>query len=72
MTSHDLTHAQLEPLAEKTREMTDWLHKLQTRLEATGFPADDELMRLTQAAFDRVQHLHVKLHYLNCDAMRRP
>lgn len=51
--------------------MTDWLNKLQSRLQANGFPADDELFRLTREAFDRVQHLRMKLHYLNCEAVRR-
>lgn len=71
MTSHDLTHEQLEPLNRKAAEMTAWLHKLQGRLEANRFPPDDELLLRTREAFDRVQHLRMTLHYLACEAMRR-
>ena len=71
MTSKDLTREQLEPLAEKTRQMTAWLHALQKRIEQRRFPVDDELAVRVREAFDRVQHLHMTLHYLECDAGKR-
>ena len=52
MNSYDLTREQLDPLCERTREMTAWLNQLKTRLEANRFPHDDELFRLACEAFD--------------------
>jgi hypothetical protein len=61
MTSKDFTREQLETLAEKTRQMTGYLHSLQKRLEQRRFPVDDELAIRVREAFDKVQHLHMTL-----------
>ena len=71
MNSNDLTREQLDPLCEKTRDMTAWLNQLKTRLEANRFPHDDELYKLACEACDKVQHLRMTLHYLNCETSRK-
>ena len=71
MNSKDLTREQLETLAEKTRQMRSYLHTLTQRMERRGFPVDDPLFVQAQAAFDKVQHLWITLHYLECDAGKR-
>jgi hypothetical protein len=35
-------------------------------MEATGFPRDDELYKLTCAAHEAVNGLRMKAHYLSC------
>lgn len=66
MDSSDLTRAQLDAI--KARLMRDkrYLRKLAERMHEQGWPADDELYRLTREAFDAVDRLSMAAHYLSC------
>lgn len=68
MNSKDLTREQLETLNKQVGRPLRWLLALQRRMERRGFTNEDELFRVTQQAYDKVHHLSVVLHYLNCDA----
>ena len=71
MNSRDLTREQLAELAEKTRDMRSYLYNLQHRMERQHFPVDDPLFVQAKAAFDKVQHLWITLHYMSCDKRRQ-
>lgn len=70
MNSHDLTPQQLDELAERIRQMVDYLHHFKERMEQRKFPRDDEIFELTSRAFDRVHHLRMALHYRAVNARR--
>ena len=42
------------------------LGRILKRMEKRRFPANDELQQLTREAFDKLQHLKMKAHYLGC------
>ena len=71
MNSRDLTPEQLDELAERIRQMVDYLHRFKERMEQQKFPRDDAIFDLTSRAFDRVHHLRMALHYLSVDARRQ-
>jgi hypothetical protein len=50
----------------------NYLIRLRQRMEATGFPHNDELYRPTCAAHDAVNHLRIKAHYLSCSGTGAP
>jgi hypothetical protein len=66
MDSEELTAKQAESMRNALIPHVRYLYKLQTRMERTGFPASDELFQATQRAYDAVQELCMKLHYLSC------
>jgi hypothetical protein len=66
MDSSDLTPEQCRKLAEKFGNMQAELSRVLKRMEKRCFPQNDELRRLTREAFDKLQHLKMKPHYLGC------
>jgi len=66
MDSDELTARQAESMRNALIPHVRYLYKLQTRMEKTGFPASDELFQATRRAYDAVQDLCMKLHYLSC------
>jgi hypothetical protein len=42
------------------------LGRILKRMEKRRFPANDELQQLTREAFDKLQHVRMKAHYLGC------
>jgi hypothetical protein len=51
--------------------MLGYLHRLQSRMDATGFVPSDRLYRLVSEAFNAVHSLSVRLHCMATDAGRR-
>ena len=45
------------------------LARILKRMEKRRFPANDELQQLTREAFDKLQYLKMKAHYLGCTAI---
>jgi hypothetical protein len=66
MNCHDLTPEQCDALAAKFGAMQAELGRILKRMEKRRFPANDELQQLTREAFDKLQHLKMKAHYLGC------
>jgi hypothetical protein len=65
-----LTAEQLAAIGLKAAEINGYFHRLQQRMEQTGFPVDDELYQLVCQAHDKTHHLRIALHYLWCDKTR--
>ena len=55
MNSKDLTREQLETIGKQIGPSLRYLLALRRRMERTGFTVDDELFRVTQAAYDKVR-----------------
>ncbi|REK08958.1 MAG: hypothetical protein DWQ37_19020 [Planctomycetota bacterium] len=72
MRSEQLTEAQLESLVASVRPMLRYLGRLEKRMEAQGFPADDRLLRLVRETRQAAHDLALELHYLSCDGVGRP
>jgi hypothetical protein len=66
VTSKDLTRQQYEILQAAVGRRIRYLGKLRDRINRLGWSPQDELWAATLLAFDRVQELFVKLHYLSC------
>ncbi len=66
MDSEQLTARQAESMRNALIPHVRYLYKMQIRMEKTGFPATDELFQATRRAYDAVQELCMKLHYLSC------
>lgn len=64
--SKDVSPEHARQVADKVRPMLAYVGALRRRLELNGFPPDDPLFVSTQRAFDALQELHVRLHYLSC------
>ena len=67
MRSHDLTAEQNRALAKRVQPLLGYLTRLQMRMDAEAFPADDSLLLLVRRAQAAVEALHVELHYRSCD-----
>ena len=67
MTGNDLTKAQLAKVSEHIRGMLGYLYRLKARMEATGFPLEDDLYRLVANAEDAVHRLSIDVHYRSCE-----
>jgi hypothetical protein len=66
MKSSDLTPEQCRALSAKFVAMQAELGRVLKRMEKRRFPPNDELQALTREAFDKLQHLTMKAHYLGC------
>lgn len=67
MDSSNLTIQQARTLTESLRRPLNYLGKLRRRMELTGFPPNDPLYQATTRAFNAMQELHVRTHYLSCE-----
>ncbi len=47
--------------------MLAFLGRLRKRMDATGFPPDDRLLKTVNKAYDTMHELRVLLHYLACE-----
>jgi len=56
MHSSDLSADQLRAIAERIQPLLGYLSRLQARVDAEGFPADDELLLLVREAQDAVRY----------------
>jgi hypothetical protein len=45
-----------------------YLYRLRERMERRGFPPNDKLLKLTDAAYKAVHALAVELHYMGCES----
>ena len=74
MRSEDLSREQEAKLGEKIGSVVGYLHRLIRRMDECHFPPDDKLRVLATAAYDKVHHLSVELHYMSCqvDVGRMP
>jgi hypothetical protein len=48
------------------------LIRLRQRMEATGFPPDDQLYRKVRAAHDALNDLRLTAHYVSCSGTGAP
>jgi hypothetical protein len=64
--SHDLSTAQAERIRDQVRPSVAYPRRLVLRMERTGWSTGDELFQSTQAAYDAMQCLWVKLYYMSC------
>lgn len=71
MQSADLTTDQLRAMAERIQPLLGYLSRLKARMDAEGFPIDDDLLVLVREAQDATERLFVKLHYQSCEGVGR-
>jgi hypothetical protein len=50
------------------RPALGYLYRLRERMEKQGFPPNDKLLKLTDAAYNAIHALTVELHYLSCES----
>jgi hypothetical protein len=67
MDSNKLQRWQIAKLQKSITPMVSYLHKLRERMQRVGFLPQDPLYVVVDTAYDAVQALAVKLHYLGCD-----
>ncbi len=72
MRSDQLTDDQLSALAARVRPMMAYLARLEKRMRDQQFSDDDRLLVLVCRAREKLQDLHLELHYLSCDNVGRP
>jgi hypothetical protein len=60
-----------EQLTRAVRRRLDWFGQLRRRMELRGFPPTDPLYLAVTRCYDAAQELHVRTHYVSCDARRR-
>ena len=65
MDSSQITTEQAAKLFAVIRPTVGYLSRLVQRMERRGFPPDDQLLQLATAAFDRMYHLSMTLHYMS-------
>ena len=70
MESADLTLAQSQSMLTAVRRQLDYLDRLRRRMDATGFPPTDLLYQSTLRAFNAMQELSVRLHYVSSQRTR--
>jgi hypothetical protein len=56
----------------EVRGSLKYLGRLKGRMEKRGFHPSDPIFESTTAAYDAIHALSVNLHYLSCDADKRP
>jgi hypothetical protein len=61
-----ITAVQADVLAVKLRPMLGYLNRLLKRMEKTGFPPDDRLVKMTVDARNAMHELTVAVHYASC------
>jgi hypothetical protein len=61
MDSSKLYASQCKKIGEAIQPATTYLHKLQQRMKATGFPADDVLFLQVSAALESMRALSAQL-----------
>jgi hypothetical protein len=66
MPGQQITADQADALAVKLRPMLGYLNRLLKRMEKTGFPPDDRLLKLTVEARNALHELTVAVHYASC------
>jgi hypothetical protein len=66
-TSNALKQWQIANLQKSVAPMLTYLHKLRDRMQRASFLPQDPLYQVVEKAYDAVQALTVKLHYLGCD-----
>jgi hypothetical protein len=49
------------------RPALGYLCRLRERMERRGFPPNDKLLKLTEAAYNAIHSLTVELHYMSCE-----
>jgi hypothetical protein len=67
MDSNALKRWQIIALQKAVAPMLAYLCKLRERMQRVGFLPQDPLYQVVERAYDAVQSLSVKLHYLGCD-----
>jgi hypothetical protein len=72
MTSDDLTKSQAKAIREALFPGVNYLVRLKTRMEKSGFPGDDKLYQLVCEAYEASWRLSMEVHYLSCDGVGRP
>ena len=68
MRSLDLNRQQIDSLSEHVQEMLAYLHKLEQRMAANDFPADDPVRVANAAALDAVATLGLRVQSLKIPA----
>ena len=71
MDSSNLDPRVADQLARAVRQRLDWFGRLRRRMELRGFPPTDPLYLAVTRCYDAAQELHVRTHYVSCDARRR-
>lgn len=66
MTRDDTTKDQAKIIETALGPMVRYLHKLQARMEKTGFVPSDAYFNAVARAYDGVQALWVSTHYIAC------
>jgi hypothetical protein len=66
MNSSDVTKAQAKVISAALYKSLNYLGRLRKRMDQLGFPPNDELYKLAVAAWDRLHHLSVHVHYMSC------
>ncbi|MFO0788785.1 MAG: hypothetical protein U0805_04960 [Pirellulales bacterium] len=67
MNSDDLTREQAERLKATLLPTLRYLDRLKRRMVNRGFPSNDPLLCDVCGAYEAIQGLRVRLHYLSCD-----
>ena len=71
MTSDDISKSQAAVIQKALFPGVNYLVRLRTRMEKAGFPQNDKLYKLVQAACDAAQQLSNEVHYMTCDGVMR-
>jgi hypothetical protein len=72
MNSKTMEKWQAAKIAKALYPGANYLVRLRERMEKVGFPYNDELYQHVCAAFDAVQRLSMKAHYLSCSGVDAP
>ena len=68
MDSKDLTTGQAQTISKSLFRLANYLYRLKSRMEKTGFRPNDELYLKVKAACDDVFELSIDLHYRGCSS----
>ena len=71
MSSDDLTKSQAKQLSESLFPGVNFLLRLKTRMEKSGFPQDDALYNLVSDAYDASWELYRELHMMAASGVGR-
>jgi hypothetical protein len=66
MDSDKLTTEQAGQMRQSLFRLTNYLSRVVTRMERTGFPPDDPLFKSARRAYDAVCSFCMDLQYLSC------
>jgi len=72
MDSNTLRRWQIARLKKSVDPMLRYLFRLRDRMRKVGFLPSDPLYCVVEKAYDAVQALTVKLHYMGCDGTGNP